>query len=78
VSAIEVSAAAEKADAAPPPPSGRSRARAPRTGDGVPVKATVPPWVRDAIDEAAIADGISRSGWIARELERIVRAREGR
>ena len=53
-----------------PPPSGRHRQ--PKSGTLVQIKVSLKRWVLDAIDEAALADGISRSGWVARELERIV------
>lgn len=59
-----------------PPPSTRAHAR-PTGETRVSVQALVPPWVRDAIDEAAKAEGISRSGWAGRELERMMRERRG-
>lgn len=42
-----------------PPPSGRSRGRAPKRGDSVPIAAYVAPWVRDVIGEAAEGPGIA-------------------
>ncbi|HLV65301.1 MAG TPA: hypothetical protein VKY73_05795 [Polyangiaceae bacterium] len=61
-------------DDAPPPPSGRHRQ--PKSGTLAQIKVSVKRWVLEAIDEAALADGISRSGWVARELERIVTKKE--
>lgn len=49
------------------------RSRAPR-GDGPSprIAITVPEWLLRAIEREAAREGISRSGWIARELAKLL------
>lgn len=58
---------------------GAGRGRQPRGEGLVEVRARVPAWVRDALDELAEADRVSMSSVIARLLVRAMRERsEGR
>ena len=57
---------------------GAGRGRQPRGEGLVEVRARVPAWVRDALDEIADADRVSMSSVIARLLERALEKKKPR